>query len=32
MKLGAKCGESVFENSNDKEKGCIYNYKLIKIL
>jgi hypothetical protein len=32
MKLGAKCGESVFKNLNAKEKGCLYSYKLIKVL
>jgi hypothetical protein len=29
MKLCAKCGESVFKNLNDKEKGCLCNYELI---
>jgi hypothetical protein len=32
IKLCAKCGESVFKNLNAKEKGSLYNYKLIKVL
>jgi hypothetical protein len=32
MKLGAKYGESVFKNLNDKETEFLYNYKLIKVL
>jgi hypothetical protein len=32
MKLCEKYCESVFKNLNDKGKGYLYNYKLIKVL